>query len=188
MNRRTLLRTAALAAALVASTCALAPSARAGQPVGDTEALASMRGTYRFAGGAAERRALHAAIDRVVDQMSFVIRGMARSAIRDNVRPEAQVAITPVDPTHLRVTLGDWTSPPMSTDGAIRTVRGPDGNSTRFSVRLHDGRLYTRAVTSRGTRENWITVADGQLRMQSRIHAEQLPAPISYALTFRRAP
>ena len=151
--------------------------------------LASFVGLYEHIGGERDRRALDAAIERVVGRMSYFVQGLARGQIRQNVRPEARVVVDVSDSERVRLTLGEWSSPMLAADGRPQTVRGPDGSATRFSVRHHAGRLYTRAETDRGTRESWLTLTrDGsRLRLQVRISSGRLPEAIDYELAFRRA-
>lgn len=186
MNRTSLLRLSL--AVITLSLAVLATTARAVDPDASPEALAAFEGRYDHAGGARDHAGVHAAIDRVVAQMSFFVQEIARGQIRANVRPEPHLRIEVIDATHARLSFGDWTSPVLPTDGTVRDVIGPDGNATRFSVRHHAGRLYTRAETARGTRETWLSVdGRGRLVAQVRITAEALPAAIRYDLEYRLA-
>lgn len=155
---------------------------------GDPPDLTAFEGRFAHAGGARDRRGLEAAVDRVVARMGLFLQAIARPRILEALRPAPRLAVEVVGPSRVRITLGRWRSPAMPVDGTERTVTGPDGSSTRFSVRHHAGRLYTRARTAQGTRESWMTLGPNgrRLTMQVRVRAERLPAPIEYALRFAR--
>lgn len=178
-------------AALLGTLAVLAPSHPArGSDTPPSEGLERLAGGYVFAGGDRERGAVNDAIDSVVDRLNLFIREIARGRIREAIQPEPRVEVDVVGAELVRLRLGDWQSPVAHVDGTPLDVRGPDGSDTRFSVRYRNGRLATRATTSRGTREIWLSLSDddaGWLFSQVRVSSNQLPESIRYTLSYRRA-
>ncbi|HJL14500.1 MAG TPA: hypothetical protein RMH99_02520 [Sandaracinaceae bacterium LLY-WYZ-13_1] len=150
--------------------------------------LEDLEGRYSFVGGAREERRLRGAIDEVVDRMNLFVREIARGEIRRNVTADRRIEIDVVDDRTVRFRFDDWGPVRARVDGRSRQVRGPDGSDTRLTARFGGGRLYLQQVSSRGTRDNWLSLASDRERvtLQVRIRADQLPAPIEYALTYRR--
>lgn len=176
-------------ASRVARACALTAILIAVVPVsGQAVSVASFDGRYVFVGGDAERRQLHRAIDGAVSRLPFLLREVARGEIRRNIQPEPSIAIDVAGEAHVRLTLGAWGPIDLRLDGLEQRVRGPDGSATRLSAGYRGGRIETRQASSRGRRENWLSLSpDGRhLFLQSRVGAPQLPEEIRYTLTYRR--
>ncbi len=174
----------ARACALTALLIAVAPAS------GQAVSVASFEGRYVFVGGDAERQQLDRAIDGVVSRLALLLREVARGEIRRNIQPEPRIAIDVTDDAHVRLTLGAWGPLDVRLDGLEQRVRGPDGSATRLAVHYRGGRIETRQASSRGRRENWLSLSpDGRyLFLQSRVGAPQLPEEIRYTLTYRREP
>jgi len=175
---------AAAAVALLGAAMAMPPSAARA----DLSALDLFAGRYTFAGGARERSQLEDAIDDVVDRLNVFIREIARGEIRRNVRPEPRIALEVIDGRRVRVSFGDWGPLDLRLDGPARRTRGPDGSDTAVRASLRGRRLLVTQRSSRGERDNWLSVSrDGEwLYNQVRIGADQLPADIRYTLSYRR--
>jgi len=174
---------AAIVALLGAAAAAPPSGARA-----DVSVLDLFDGRYAFAGGERERSRLEDAIDDVVDRLNVFIREIARGEIRRNVRPEGRIALEVVEGRRVRLSLGDWGPLDLRLDGRPRHMSGPDGSDTEVRASLRGGRLLVVQRSSRGRRENWLSLSrDGEwLFNQIRIGADQLPADIQYTLSYRR--
>lgn len=162
---------------------ALVPPARA-----EIDLLRRFEGTYDFAGGPEETRRLEHAIDEVVDRLNVLIRGLARTAIRQEIRPERAIVLEPVGRDGLRFSLGAWGPIEVSLDNQPRLVRGPDGSDTRLRGLISGDRIVLVQESPRGRRTNWLSLGpeDRWLHLQVQVDADQLPDPIQYSLSYLR--
>ena len=90
-----------------------APSARS-----QTASVERFEGAWRYVGGERDQRGLHAAIDRVVDELDLFTREIARVAIRRSLVPEPTLHVRVRDARHLSLQLGDWVSHEVELGGA----------------------------------------------------------------------
>lgn len=179
----------AFIATQAAGACVLIAIWTAAPAGGQTVTLASFEGRYTFVGGQAERQRLQRAIDVVADRLDFFVREIARGQISRNIQPEPRIEIDVIRDGRVDLWLGAWGPLELTLDGHARRVRGPDGSDTRLSAVFRDGRVETRQESSRGHRDNWLTLsADTEyLFLQSRVGAPQLPEEIRYTLSYGRA-
>jgi hypothetical protein len=176
---------AARSTALVAITVAVGARPLAAEAQSDPHAM--FTGQFHFAGGARERAALDAALEREVQGMFFAIRPIARSRLRALNPAYASVTIRFVNGNIEMVLPGaPFFRSPES--GASIAWTAEDGNPAHLSQRFDGTRIVQSIVASNGSRRNTYTVSpDGQtLTMSVYITAGQLPGPLAYTLTYRR--
>lgn len=146
-------------------------------------------GTYRNLardGGAA---VIAGAVDTSISPMGPVIERIARRRILANypafqaLRIERSGAGLTVDFVGAR-----RYSAPL--DGSRANNRAPDGSDLRVSFRLQNGRLLERMEAGEGSSVNIYRLSeDGStLGLRSTMESDRLPAPITFALRFRRQP
>ncbi|HUM09998.1 MAG TPA: hypothetical protein VLT82_03510 [Myxococcaceae bacterium] len=144
-------------------------------------------GEYLFVGGAAERALVPAAVERSVDGMFFIARGIAYDRLLrtceicssytlgfggGNISVSGPCQLTDVSPddgreVHHRTKLGDASelSQRFVQETLVQTFRAEDG---------------ARKVV-------WRMLPDGEtLRVQMLITSKHLPHPVDYTLTYRR--
>ncbi len=180
---RTYGRVGALAFAFVLVASAATEAASAEAPSAN-----AVLGTYRFAGGDAEVRKVERAIDEGVEEMSFLIRGMASRRLKEPNLPseELRIFIEGANITVARLGHPDISAP---ADGRAVTWRNPNnGNELKVSHQVSDaGVLTQRLVGERGTSVNRFEVDDsGRLTMKTTIEADKLPSPIRFSTTYVR--
>ena len=149
--------------------------------------LESLDGTWRLATPNAEGE-IDRSIARVVDRMSFFIRGIAQSRIDESVNPDRVVRIQP-ERERVRVALDSWGPVELSLDGRQRWARSTDGQPIRVRAALSGEHLTLVQAANEGSRVSYFSGSpDGNaMRMTVRIQSDRLPEDIIYRLDYRRA-
>jgi len=144
-------------------------------------------GEYLFVGGEAERASVPAAVERSVDGMFFIARGIAY----DRLLRSSEICS--------RYTF-DFGGDGISVAGSCRTAdvspadgrevdhRTKQGETSKLSQRFVGETLVQDFRGDEGARKVvWTLLADGEmLRAQVVIGSKHLPRPVEYALTYRR--
>jgi hypothetical protein len=149
--------------------------------------LARFVGTYAYVGGEPEIKALDRAIDQVVDQMNFFIRGIARRRLRAPNLPSKKVSVF-VENGQIRIERPGQPEVSAPADGRPITWRHPtDGDVFRVSHGVDDeGALYQRFEGERSvSRNRFVLGRDKQrLTIHTVITADRLPAPLRFKMTY----
>ncbi|HZO14830.1 MAG TPA: hypothetical protein VFB62_16260 [Polyangiaceae bacterium] len=150
-----------------------------------TESVDRLAGSFRFAGGGRERAARDAAIDQVVDEMSFLVRGIARKRLREANRIRERVAISRQgDKLTVRLDGETFTAP---INGPAVDVVARDGMELKLRYRIAKGRIEQTLQAEEGGRTNHFEVdGKGRLTVRVRIFSEKLPKDVRYRLTYAR--
>lgn len=154
-------------------------------------ALQRFVGTYFYVGGDAEIRALDEAIDQVVSQMSFLIRGIARRRLRAPNLPSKEVGVF-FENGQIRIYRPGQPEVSAPADGKPITWRHPDDGDV-FQVRHgldEEGKLYQRFEGERSvSRNRFVLSKDGEhLAIHTVITADRLPAPLRFRMSYERKP
>jgi hypothetical protein len=183
--RRPLAASVLLCAAVLASWCG--PSiarAEASDP-----ALRRFAGTYGYVGGETEIKALDRAIDQVVDQMNFLIRGIARRRLRAPNLPSKQVSVF-LEKGQIRIDRPGQPEVSAPADGKSITWRHPtDGDVFQVSHGIDDGGvLYQRFEGERSVSRNRFILGkeEKRLTIHTVITADRLPAALRFKMTYER--
>lgn len=152
-------------------------------------ALQKYVGTYRYVGGDKEIEALDQAIDDVVSQMNFFIRGIARRRLRKPNMPSKKVTIA-IENGEIVIDRPGQPEVSAPADGKPITWRHPDDGEV-FEVRHgidEKGVLYQRFKSDRSvSRNEFVLGEDGKtLTIHTEITADRLPAPLRFDMTYRR--
>jgi hypothetical protein len=146
-------------------------------------------GEWRFSGGSAERAAVPAAVERSVDGMFFISRGIAY----DRLIHVCEVCAT----YSLSFSKGEVevSSPCQVPDKSPDDGREVDhltkaGDASKLSQRFVQGMLVQEFRGEGGTRRVVWTLAPDQesLSVQYTITSHHLPHPVDYTLSYRRIP
>jgi hypothetical protein len=174
-----------LSAAALAACCG-ASIAAAEAP---DSALQQFVGTYTYVGGDAEIKALDRAIDEVVDQMNFFIRGIARRRLRAPNLPSKEVGVF-VENGQIRIHRPGQPEVSAPADGRPITWRNPtDGDVFQVSHGVDDeGVLYQRFAGERSVSRNRFVLSKDRQRLtiHTLITADRLPAPLRFTMTYER--
>ncbi|MDH3652751.1 MAG: hypothetical protein OEN21_00645 [Myxococcales bacterium] len=147
-------------------------------------------GRYTYAGGEAEIKALDRAIDEVVGQMNFFIRGIARRRLRAPNLPSKEVSVF-VEKGQIRIDRPGQPEVSAPADGRPITWRHPtDGDVFQVSHGIDDeGVLYQRFEGERSVSRNRFVLSKDQKRLtiHTVITADRLPAALRFKMTYGRA-
>lgn len=171
--------------ALLAACVALPWSARVSLSGGDVGAIPKGVAVYTLMPDSSDN--IHAAIDRTVSHMNFLVRGIARGRltkinptphqVRVDLEPETvSVAFDNGNPVVTPVS-GDsvpWRNPLTGETNHARVVIA--GDTVRQTISAHDGE-----------RENALIFSDNgaRLRLRVTVTSHRLPRPLVYELLFR---
>lgn len=146
-------------------------------------------GTYTYVGGDVEIKALDQAIDGVVDQMNFFIRGIARRRLRAPNLPSKLVSVF-FENGQIRIERPGQPEVSAPADGKPITWRHPtDGDVFQVSHGIDDeGVLYQRFEGERSVSRNRFVLGSDEKRLtiHTVITADRLPAPLRFKMTYAR--
>ena len=176
----------ALGAAALAVASAWMPvdgRARSVEPV-----LDRLQGVYRFVGGDEEVVEVERAIDEAVDEMNFLIRGIARRRLKEPNLPTEELRIS-VEAGAITVARTGQPSVTAPATGDKVTWRNPrNGNELQVAHRVNGGgALRQILVGDRGVSTNVFRLSkDGRLVVETTIEADKLPSTIRFSTTYAR--
>lgn len=159
-----------------------------GQRQIDAEQMrARFEGEWRYDGTHEEgRRVIAGAIDRVVDDMIFFARGIARGRLREANRFSPTVRIRfPTD--RISITFERRFTYVTPDDGRWTVVTDPAGDRVSCSQRMIGARIVQIFRNDEGSRTNafWL-VGDRRMRFGVTVQGDPLPSPVRYRLDYRR--
>lgn len=144
-------------------------------------------GVWRLAVPAASaRRTVDSAIDRAVNAMNMLLRGMARPMIRDNtpINQSIELRFRQGNNVYCRFDTGAEYTTPL---GATRNGQSLDGETLRVTQRYRDGALEQVFQADQGTRWNMYRILeDGRMRVDATTQGDMMPQPLRFSLTYRR--
>ncbi len=145
-------------------------------------ALAELAGAYRYKSG---KSSATRAIDGVVDEMSVIVRGIARKRLVASNPVPKTISIQIVDD---EVTLRmDGRSYTGKLGGGSHRVSVPGGETSSMRFKKSGPSLQQLLHASEGDRTNTFTPReDGGIDMSVRIHSDRLPKDVRYRVTFAK--
>ncbi len=177
--------------AVIALGCAIASVSTArGRADVSAPGATAVAGRYRL--GISTRQGQHlidAAIDRSVQGLFFLIRGIARRRLTATNRLSPTLDIS-FPPHRIRVVYeaGRFVYETPDDGRGVRVVDPSGEEHPVCTHRLRGGRLYEVFRTDRGSRTNvFEPTADGRgLTMTTTVHSPQLPGDVTYRLPYVR--
>ena len=179
-----------LRAELVGPLATVLPPATASEPDtptpaadADAPALAGLVGEYRYRGG---RQSAAKSIDAVVDEMSALVRNIARKRLTAANRVPSKLSIAQTgDEVTVRIDGRAYTA---TLGGASKAVKDANGEASRMRFQLRGNALYQLLDAADGDRTNVFTRRDdGGVDMAVRITSKRLPADVRYRVSFKPA-
>jgi hypothetical protein len=171
------MRVQILAACVCLVVLALAPDARADNPV--------LPGVY--VNDQQNGAAIGTAIDAAIEKMNFIKRPIARSRLKKTNAAHHRVTIG-LTAQEISVAFDDNQPVRMPADGRTAKWTREDGEVFDVAARWTNNRLVQSFKAVDGERTNTFTLGpDGRaLDVQVEVKSLQLPEPVRYALTFER--
>lgn len=144
-------------------------------------------GTFRFAGGEAQRQNLEAAIEAAAEQLNALIRGIGRKRLRESNPIREQITIA-VDGDKVSMTFGPGRTLTGRIDGPAVAWTSDSGKPVQVSLGLVKGRLVQTFTAEDGGRRSVYTLdeAGDRMTLSVTITSERLANPLKYALTYKR--
>ncbi|MBI5070852.1 MAG: hypothetical protein HZB56_21740 [Deltaproteobacteria bacterium] len=173
---------AALALALFSSLASASPPG----PSGWEGALAGGPAAFACADAEAGRREVSSAIERSISEMSFVLRPFARSRLEAGNRVFSRLVVRR-DGGDL-VVERDGAPVRSPADGSAAPWLSPGGETYQVRQSLDGPVLVQRFAADGVERINRLHLAaDGAtLRLEAVVRSDRLPAPVAYAVEYRR--
>lgn len=149
---------------------------------------ASFEGTWRMSQSPREaRRVIDAAVERAVAPMSFFIRGIARSRLREGTPMQREIALRFEDGDRLHVRFGEGDGY-TTRIGRTEVRTNPEGRRMRVTQRFRpSGQLEQVFETDQGTRWYVYTpTGEGRLHLETTTGSPRMPQPMYYQLDYER--
>jgi hypothetical protein len=178
--------------------CAHSPSPTVGKPT-PSPPLAAVQaataelqrryaGSYLYAGGDAERRAVAAAVERAIAGLSFLAKPIARQSLRQRAEIRDSYTLLFDGLGNLQVSSTGFPTEFGPLDGRAYRVETKYGDQTQVSQHFQDGVLVQEGRTEDGSgrTEFRLADADATLLVHRVMESSQLSAAVDFTLTYRR--
>ena len=145
-------------------------------------------GTYLYAGGETERRAVSGAVEHAISGMSFLAKPVARSSLkqRAEVRDSYSLSFDGLGTVEVATPGFPLEAGPL--DGKPVKLENKSGDVSQVSFGFVDGALVQKGHTEDGGGETDYRLADdgATLLVHRLMQSAQLTAPVDFTLTYRR--
>ena len=144
-------------------------------------------GTYRFAGGDAQRTELDGAIETAVQELNALIRGIGRKRLKESNAIRDAITIA-VDGDKVTTTFAPGRTVTGRLEGASVPWTSDAGKPLTVKFSLVKGRLVQTFTADDGGRRSVFTLneAGDRMTLSVTITSERLTNPLKYALTYKR--
>ncbi len=151
--------------------------------------IADYHGSYRYVGGETEQERAYAAVDEIVANLNFLIRGMAGRMLR---KPTTAVKVTKLDVEGENVTIAGGVGKDLVTlhvGGPGIKYKGDDGKTYTMSMSFRSGKLVQKIVGHNSTTiKTYRLSEDGaRLKIKTKISHPMMHKPLEYKFTYRRS-
>ena len=177
----------------LATGCAhVPPAAEKPPPTPPVAAKAALEhrfaGTYLYAGGDAERRAVTAAVERAIAGLSFLAKPVARQTLRQRAEIRDDYMLLFDGLGDLEVSSKGFPVEFGPLGGQPFALETKYGDQTQITQAFVDGVLVQQAKTDDGSgRTEFRLQDDGATLIVHRVmESSQLTAPVDFTLTYRR--
>jgi hypothetical protein len=169
--------------------CAHPPPAPEASSTGPpTELQHRYAGSYVYAGGDAERRAVSAAVEKAISGMGFLAKPVARQSLRQRAEIRDGYTLFFDGLGNLQVNSKGFPVEFGPLDGKPFALQTKDGDESQVTQRFVDTVLVQTGRTEDGSGRTEFRLADGgaTLLVHRVMESAQLTAPVDFTLTYRR--
>jgi hypothetical protein len=179
--------TASSGALLIPMTHADPPETNEPRPEQAEQRFERFEGTWRLDQPRDEaQQVVSEAVEDAANQFNFMIRGIARSRLREGTPVHSRVEVS-FEGDQVTVRFGDES---YTTElGRTEVRRNPEGEEMRVTQRIRpNGQLEQVFETEGGTRRYVYTpLSDGRMRIATTTDSPRMPQPMYFMLDYRRA-
>lgn len=156
---------------------------------GESISSAPLAGAYRFIGGESEIERMDRAIDDAVEELNFLIRGLARRRLREPNFPSERLRIVE-EGAQIRIERTGQPDIAAPADGSPIEWRNPEnGNTLEIRHEMAGPRVLEQQMRGdRGLSVNRYVLSDdgSNLTVRTVITADKLSAPVRFSTTYAR--
>lgn len=186
MSRRWILVAALCIGAVFCTGAAWAQDAEApAQEQGPS--VQAFAGEFAYAGGSKQIEKMKAAVEAVVAEANFVIRGFARDKLLELCAPYKKISVTAQGESLTMQTerYGPWTS---KVDGSTFSAKNSQGEPVKVKRSWRKGNIVevVRSDGGSSTRVFQLSKDGKTLTMHVTIKSDKLDDPVKYAMSYRR--
>lgn len=148
--------------------------------------IESFEGNYRYIGGEEEKEKIRVAIDKVIEDLNFIMRPIARSRLASKNIPPTSIHIRRVGTgVAIKTPFRDWTT---DLKGTVAGVTIPDGRPGKLSSQMQGPILIEILLVEENRRRHEFRLVKGgmQLKFKISLQTSKFPKPIVYELTYER--
>ncbi len=144
-------------------------------------------GAWTHTGGKAEQETAWQAVETVTEPMNALIRGVARSRLRETVKIDATMSFA-LSEGIVTITRSDRPQPfAAPANGETFAMTTADGDDAKGSLRIDGDAIVTRVETDQGGGERTYRVdADGGLEISARTFSPRLPDDVVHTMHYGR--
>jgi hypothetical protein len=152
-----------------------------------TELAARLSGKFRYVGGEGQRQELLSAIERAVQQLNALIRGIGRRRLATVTEIPRSLRYA-LNAETIEMQYGELPAIHAPADGRYVERVNARGTPMRVSFELRGETLVQRFKGEKGTRTNKVTISEDGTRLTMRvsIKSERLADPLRYRLSYKR--
>ncbi len=145
-------------------------------------------GTYTYAGGDAERKAVSAAVEKAISGLGFLGKPVARQSLRQRADIRDAYTLFFDGLGNLRLTTAGYPPEVGPLDGRPFALVTKSGDKSQVSQSFQDGVLVQKGHTDEGSGVTEFRLADegATLLVHRVMESPQLTAPVDFTLTYRR--
>lgn len=145
-------------------------------------------GTYGYAGGDAERKAVAAAVEKAISGLGFLGKPVARQTLRQRADIRDAYTLFFDGLGNLRLTTAGYPPEFGPLDGRPFPLETKSGDKSQVSQSFVDGVLVQKGHTDEGSGVTEFRLADegATLLVHRVMESPQLTTPVDFTLTYRR--
>ncbi|MGO9831952.1 MAG: hypothetical protein ACLPJH_17605 [Myxococcaceae bacterium] len=154
----------------------------------DAELQHRYSGSYVYAGGDSERRAVQAAVEHAISTMSFLAKPVARSSLKQRAEVRDAYTLSFDGLGNVQIVSPGFPVEGGPLDGKPSLEKNKYGDESQVTFSFVSGVLVQKGRSDEGSGETDFRLADdgATLLVHRVMQSQQLSAPVDFTLTYRR--